>query len=446
MNLLLSMTLAGSLVLFIYLISLPASVRFFSSFWRYRLLKLALLFYLLPYQYLKPLYCSTLKQIPALNIFFPSKEGYEPYDLDRIILIDSNGIQFMHQNLFLGILTIWGIAVVIFVLYHFVKYAACCRNLIKITAPPSDTCLMIWKQCGQKLSHRTNVSLFSSPYIETPFTIGVFSPKIILPASLTEETSLRMILSHELCHIKNHDILIKSISLFNILLHWYNPLSYLLYWELCRVCEYVCDETVIQSMNPEEKKSYELLLIGLNSSISNRTGIYQNFLSSNFKTIKRRITLMEKRTPSLKLTHIASLLTAALLLLLCPLPVVAYSPMITFTFAESAFNIENAGELYSGLDPAAVERFAPYDPLLELNTSQDVWIDNDHVPHIVKTSEAQRAICIHSWTNSSLYQHAVNNDGDCCIYSYSCQLCSKCNTYKNLELVNTLTYVKCPHK
>lgn len=63
MNLLFSMSLAGSLVFLVYLAFRPVAVRYFSSVWRYRMLKLALLFYLLPYQYFKYRYYEAFSSI-----------------------------------------------------------------------------------------------------------------------------------------------------------------------------------------------------------------------------------------------------------------------------------------------------------------------------------------------------------------------------------------------
>ena len=61
MDLLLSMSLVGSLFFLIYLLIRPVIVLRFSSLWRYRILKITLLFFLLPYQHLKVKFSGLFK-------------------------------------------------------------------------------------------------------------------------------------------------------------------------------------------------------------------------------------------------------------------------------------------------------------------------------------------------------------------------------------------------
>ncbi len=65
MHMLFSMLLAGSMNFLICLIIRPATVRYFPAAWRYGFLKVILLIFLLPYQYIKYTYIEILEALFA---------------------------------------------------------------------------------------------------------------------------------------------------------------------------------------------------------------------------------------------------------------------------------------------------------------------------------------------------------------------------------------------
>jgi len=65
--------------------------------------------------------------------------------------------------------------------------------------------------------------LYSSPKIESPITIGLFNPIVIIPEKLLEtlsENELKSILLHELTHIYHHDQVIGVIKRIVLAVHW----------------------------------------------------------------------------------------------------------------------------------------------------------------------------------------------------------------------------------
>lgn len=450
MNLLFSMSFAGSLVFLAYLVFRPVAVRYFSSAWRYRVLKIALLFYLLPYQYFKYHYYDIL-----FNIFFhrqyQSSEfntGFTAYDFNRLILIDSEGNKsFKNGTLIIIVLAIWSIAVFLFVLCQVIKYFSCKKALGQISKSSDSDFYTILNQCREHIPVKKKVELFCCPYVTTPFTIGIFSPRIIFPDTLKEEKSFHMVIFHELTHIRNHDILIKFLALLVLVLHWFNPLTYLLYWEICRVYEYVCDETVTQNMTQEEKEDYKSLIIEMAEKSSPTNTVFANSLSSNFKIIKERITLMDKVMVHSKIMRIASFVLAVFLLALSPLPVLAYSPMLSYKSGDPSSDIDFEGILYNGFDQEDFHVFGIYDPFLELGSDYDIFVDVDGFPSTIseRISQTERSVCTHTWQSGQLYQHIKNNDGSCTVNIYQVQICSKCNYINYSKLINSVQYAVCPH-
>ena len=444
MNLLFSMSLAGSLVLLLYLVTKPATRRFLPPSWRYRLLKVSLLFYLLPYQYLKYVYAAIWRYLfPSRHQTADPQEPFRIVSSNGVILIDSNGrFHFENQTVILTLLGIWGIFVIAFLLYHLKKYARCIKDLRQISKQPFD---LPNEQCMSKRHSRAEVSLYANPYITTPVTLGLFSPHIILPASLAEGKDSQMIIAHEMVHVRNHDNLVKFLWLLAMLLHWYNPAIYILYWEICKVCEQVCDASVTQGMSKQELKQYQSLIIEMSQKKTHKNTLLASSFSSRFRMIKERIIVMNKTTiSSKKINFITSLVMAVVILALSPISVLAYSPASTHQFQDE--QIDLMGEAirdYYCYDIIQDE----YDPFLEYGTAHDIFIAVDGQVYILNDSDPQmeRVICFHDWKDGTTVAHAKNDDGGCVLYYYAGQVCTICGSSKNLTLVKKVIYTICPH-
>ena len=68
---------------------------------------------------------------------------------------------------------------------------------------------------------RDNVYL--ADYIDSPFVLGLFRPKIYLPSSLSEQERGYIIL-HERHHIRRGDHIMKALAFLALCVHWFNPL------------------------------------------------------------------------------------------------------------------------------------------------------------------------------------------------------------------------------
>lgn len=97
-------------------------------------------------------------------------------------------------------------------------------------------------------------------YIDTPFILGIFRPKIYLPSALPAD-SFAYVLAHERAHLRRRDHLWKPFGFLLLSLYWFHPLLWLAYVLLCRDIELACDERVIREMDLEEKKAYSEALL-----------------------------------------------------------------------------------------------------------------------------------------------------------------------------------------
>ena len=80
---------------------------------------------------------------------------------------------------------------------------------------------------------------------------GIFNPAVLLPSVDEDAETLRMIFMHELTHYRQKDILVKFSGVLVNIVHWFNPLVYLLIKKINIFCEYSADEKVAGEMENE---------------------------------------------------------------------------------------------------------------------------------------------------------------------------------------------------
>ncbi len=96
--------------------------------------------------------------------------------------------------------------------------------------------------------------------VNTPFILGAFRPRILLPSSLSEADA-NYVLAHERAHLKRRDHWWKLLGFLLLAVHWFNPLVWLAYALLCRDIELACDERVVRKMDTEQIKAYSVALL-----------------------------------------------------------------------------------------------------------------------------------------------------------------------------------------
>lgn len=93
-------------------------------------------------------------------------------------------------------------------------------------------------------------ALYLSPAINSPMTIGIFRPRIVLPQSLYQTLSpaeFESILIHETAHVHHHDHLSGILQRLVAALYWWNPLAYALSSDFSVVREHVSDNYAIHN-------------------------------------------------------------------------------------------------------------------------------------------------------------------------------------------------------
>lgn len=105
-------------------------------------------------------------------------------------------------------------------------------------------------------------NVYRADYIDTPFVMGFFSPKIYLPSDVPTNER-KYIIAHERHHISRCDHIIKLLAYFALCIHWFNPLVWAAFILAGKDMEMSCDEAVIRKMGSQIRADYSASLLRL---------------------------------------------------------------------------------------------------------------------------------------------------------------------------------------
>lgn len=110
-------------------------------------------------------------------------------------------------------------------------------------------------------------NLYQSEHAASPFLLGIIQPKIYLPFDLDAQTQ-EYVIAHEQAHLRRRDHWWKPLGFLLLAVYWFNPLVWLGYALFCRDIELACDESVIKTLDHNQRADYSqaLLLCSVNHS------------------------------------------------------------------------------------------------------------------------------------------------------------------------------------
>lgn len=127
----------------------------------------------------------------------------------------------------------------------------------------TDDALRALDQTRDDLGLPMNIRLLRSSRISVPVLWGVFKPVLLLPPDVVTWPSerLRVVLMHELAHLKRYDGVSLILTRIAVSLFWFHPLA----WSLERAgrseCERACDDLVLSSGTKPSEYADHLLAI-----------------------------------------------------------------------------------------------------------------------------------------------------------------------------------------
>lgn len=441
-NIILMMSLSGTIVVALYYVLNPLMTKYMTAVWRYRFLKMALLFYLFPFAEFKFIFFNLIEKVFGRRLSLMN-EIPQVINRAQAILITADGrvsLPKIMRNL-LVLLVLMACCTIIIITVKLYKYFRVKHILMHYESesePPKNLKALFEElKTEQKVSGQTK--LFMSSYLDTPFTLGLISPKVIIPRRLIDmdETDLRYVIKHELVHIKNKDLVYKSLGLLVMAIHWFNPVCILLLNELSNMAEICCDKQVVGGEDECVVKRYGLLLIELATDYGDDKS-YKNilsigFVSRNAKRMIRRIKEMKRRERMKKgfvLLTLVMVFTMAL-----STTIFAYETPVVLENEDTCHHSE--WEEYIPDTGADSIDFSAFDNIF-IEDKTGLVYNADELP--------SKALCMHEYEPGTKTSHYSNANGGCHVDYYHAKRCRYCGRIVIGDKYNTVTYEVCPHK
>ena len=439
-NLFLIMSLSGTMVFLLYLLVRPLTERYFSPRWRCWMLRLAMVFYLLQFPYYKyRLWGLIYDRSPAIQE--KVKQGLTSVDTSYLIVVDESAIQFSTklQYLYASMLFIGAVSVILVCrqIHQYRRMKVLCLSEQCRSAGQREE--ELFSSIKRTLGIKREVRFVHSVHCRSPLTSGVRKPVVIFPEwkkdCPVDPELYGYMITHELAHIKHHDVLIRLIGILVVAVHWFNPFVYLWWDELSCVSEMYCDSVVMEGKGEKERSRYGELFLELaaGNTLSDKNQFVAGLTNSrNKKMYERRILEMKvcrQYKPLLSVVAAMGIGMAGVM------TAFAYDPPKTF--------LNEAGG-----DTGVVTSVTagPPAPAESLAADQFFTADDGTIYILTADDEDARVSCVHDYSGSGTSTvHKKDGKGGCIVKTYEALICSKCGSIKTTKLISTLTYESCPH-
>ncbi|RHT16002.1 hypothetical protein DW842_00985 [Ruminococcus sp. AM36-17] len=432
MELLVCMSISGSIPVVICLLLYVIQRENYNYILGRRLLITGIFFYLIPIQLIKYL---IPEEVYPEALFNEEAQLYLSNSLS--FWTERKGEYIWMPQWFDIVSKLWLSGIVIFAVYEIIKYwrgAHYIKNFI----------------FEKEEDPENNLTYYLIPDdTYGPCTIGFFRQKIVIPESFPLHPDFVMVYKHEGAHLKNHDNLVKLLCLLVLCVHWMNPVAYLLLLLYIDTAEIVSDSAAVEGYPKDKRKDYAKLLVLEASTSDIRPVVWKNNLSGHkkdkegkdFKTIKRRINYMMKEKRKGLLQRGIMVAVSALTIVAGAGTVLAYEAMPS---SDESFSSVVLVDSLNDFGDDCIDITDSFD----FSQGDSIFVDSNGIQTICTESTKSAsfyALCTHAMVNGKFYTHAKNSSGGCTIKVYTCQKCKKCGYRANAVYSHTITSTKCTH-
>ncbi len=170
---------------------------------------------------------------------------------------DSSGFTF---GWFEALFLLWGMGLIAFG----ARTAWQVRNVYSIKRAPTqdDKLIHATQEISKELGLSRSIPVLVTEESHSPMVVGFFRPVILLSheTAALDLPRLRMLLCHELAHIRRRDHQLNWLWVVITILAWWNPIVWYLHTRVNEESERSCDDLVLQRY-PGDKREYSRLLL-----------------------------------------------------------------------------------------------------------------------------------------------------------------------------------------
>lgn len=287
MTTLLSMSLGGSILILITLLMRPIIRKWCSGrtalvVWSFSVIRLVCPLFL-------PVYMSFYNHFTVTGNPYTPKEIINDFSVASAELPLSRLViepYFSGKINWTALELIWLAGAVICYGVHLARYYRNCKQLSE--SLPADRPYIRQWQDAHPLRHPYQIRVYDR--IPTPVAYGLIRTVILLDKESAEadEKQLDLILTHEYLHIRRFHLLIKWVIFLTCVIHWFNPLVWLMGYIVQSDIEADCDEAVIRNKGENVRMDYLHMLVE-NRSTRQRVFLFTAHFCSHLEKRTRRL-------------------------------------------------------------------------------------------------------------------------------------------------------------
>lgn len=153
----------------------------------------------------------------------------------------------------------WMSVSAVLLLFGALSFFRTLRCFQRTQASLSDETTALIQQIAREVGLKHPPHVWCSSAITSPAVTGLWRPVLLLPADFEQTFSpheARLILQHELTHVKRHDLPLNALLCTLMALHWFNPLLWLAFYKVRLDREAACDAQVLENAPPQRRVEY----------------------------------------------------------------------------------------------------------------------------------------------------------------------------------------------
>lgn len=153
----------------------------------------------------------------------------------------------------------WSIGAAIGMAQYIVQRIKITRMMKHATFCSKEVEQQFAQRCAEEGRYARRVRVKQSYQIEIPRVTGILHPTVVLPVERYSVEERDVIFRHELTHVKHHDILFRNLTMLLCIIHFMNPFAWWLNRQMRKWSEYACDYEIC-CRNHKLKKYYDVIL------------------------------------------------------------------------------------------------------------------------------------------------------------------------------------------
>ena len=201
-----------------------------------------------------------------------------------------------HSSFSFWIISIWLTGVAASLIPIFISTWRAHRTWCQSRLCTDGDLLNLLEDCKEHANVTIPIGLVVSDSIPVPVLFGWLRPRLLLPRSVAAESSrleLKVVLLHELAHLKALDIPTNWLFVLVRAVYWFNPFAYFAASGWSRFREEAADETAISWLGDESHQNYGATLLKIVGQCSGRAAPMGALaIGESLTNLKRRVSMI----------------------------------------------------------------------------------------------------------------------------------------------------------